>query len=63
MFARLALSERVPLWLLDEPFTALDSAAADLTRQLIRDQVKRGGAIVYTTHQDAGLSDSRVVEL
>jgi heme exporter protein A len=61
--ARLALSERVPLWLLDEPFTALDSAAADLTRQLIRDQVKRGGAIVYTTHQDAGLSDSRVVEL
>lgn len=61
--ARLALSERVPLWLLDEPFIALDSAAADLTRELIRDQIKRGGAIVYTTHQDAGLSDSRVVEL
>ena len=61
--ARLVLSERVPLWLLDEPFTALDSAAADVTRKLIRNQIARGGAIVYTTHQDAGLSDSRVVEL
>jgi heme exporter protein A len=61
--ARLALSERVPLWLLDEPFTALDSAAADVTRKLIRNQIGRGGAVVYTTHQDAGLSDSRVVEL
>ncbi len=61
--ARLVLSERVPLWLLDEPFTALDSAAADVTRNLIRNQIGRGGAIVYTTHQDAGLSDSRVVEL
>ncbi len=61
--ARLVLSERVPLWLLDEPFTALDSAAADVTRNLIRNQIGRGGAIVYTTHQDAGLSDSRVVQL
>lgn len=61
--ARLVLSERVPLWLLDEPLTALDATAAELTRQLIREHVARGGAIVYTTHQDAGLSDSRVVEL
>ena len=61
--ARLALSAAVPLWLLDEPFTALDAAAAELTRQLIREHLARGGAIVYTTHQDAGLSDSRVVEL
>ena len=61
--ARLVLSAQVPLWLLDEPLTALDSAAADLTKELIANQIKRGGAIVYTTHQDAGLSDSRVVEL
>ena len=61
--ARLVLSERVPLWLLDEPFTALDSAAADVTRKLIRNHIDLGGAIVYTTHQDAGLKDSRVVEL
>ena len=61
--ARLALSASVPLWLLDEPLTALDTAAADLTRGLMREHTTRGGAVVYTTHQDAGLQDSRVIEL
>jgi len=61
--ARLRLSASVPLWLLDEPFAALDAGAAELTKGLIREQVERGGAVVYTTHQDAGLRDSRVLEL
>jgi heme exporter protein A len=61
--ARLALSSAVPLWLLDEPFTALDAAAAGLTRELIGAHASAGGAIVYTTHQDAGLRDSRVIDL
>jgi len=61
--ARLALSASVPLWLLDEPFTALDAVAADLTKGLIRNHVAGGGAVMYTTHQDAGLQDSRVIEL
>jgi heme exporter protein A len=61
--ARLALSGAVPLWLLDEPFTALDAAAAELTRELIGAHASAGGAIVYTTHQDAGLRDSRVIDL
>jgi heme exporter protein A len=61
--ARLQLSASVPLWLLDEPLTALDAAAADLTKELIRNHAGNGGAVVYSTHQDAGLRDSRVVEL
>ncbi len=61
--ARLVLSASVPLWLLDEPLTALDVAAADLTKALIQDHVASGGAVAYTTHQDAGLRDSRVIEL
>ena len=61
--ARLVLSTSVPLWLLDEPFAALDAGAADLTKGLIREHVERGGAVAYTTHQDAGLQDSRVLEL
>ena len=61
--ARLLLSQAVPLWLLDEPFTALDTAAAELTRSVLRDHVARGGAVVYTTHQDAGLQETRVIEL
>jgi heme exporter protein A len=63
--ARLLLSAAVPLWLLDEPFTALDAAAARFTGELIAQHVARGGAAVYTTHQDAAISAAvaRVIEL
>lgn len=61
--ARLLVSPHAALWLLDEPFTALDAAAADLMRALLREHVARGGAAIYTTHQDAGLAETRVVEL
>jgi ABC-type transport system involved in cytochrome c biogenesis ATPase subunit len=29
----------------------------------MRQHAARGGAVAYTTHQDAGLQDSRVLEL
>lgn len=61
--ARLLLSAGVPLWLLDEPFTALDAAAAELMRSVVREHVGRGGAAIYTTHQDVGLAETRVIEL
>ena len=61
--ARLALSAEVPLWLLDEPFTALDTAASSMIEQVIRGHADRGGAVVYTTHQGAGLGEARVIEL
>lgn len=48
--ARLALSEEVPLWVLDEPFTALDAAATDCVRGMIAEQVSRGASVIYTTH-------------
>ena len=61
--ARLCLSEAVPLWLLDEPFSALDAAGVALLRTLIDAQVKRGAIVVYSTHQDPGMEAARVVEL
>jgi heme exporter protein A len=61
--ARLALSGKVLLWLLDEPFTALDAAAAELTKSLLREHGARGGTVVYTAHEDAGLQHARVIEL
>jgi heme exporter protein A len=63
--ARLLLSQGVPLWLLDEPFAALDASAARLTEELIARHVAGGGAVVYTTHQDANIDvkEPRVVEL
>ena len=48
--ARLYLSH-CPLWLLDEPFTAIDKdGVADLEKLMLR-HVERGGAVVMTSHQ------------
>ena len=63
--ARLLLSADAPLWLLDEPFAALDATAARFTQELIARHVAQGGAAIYTTHQEANIGAAvlRVVEL
>jgi heme exporter protein A len=61
--ARLALSAERPLWLLDEPFTALDAAGIAVVKELIEKHRAAGGAVVFTTHQDPGISATRVIEL
>ncbi len=60
--ARLALCA-APLWLLDEPLTALDASGQSLVRALIADQLGRGGAVVCATHQSLEVSGTRVLEL
>jgi len=61
--ARLAVSEQVPLWLLDEPYAALDVQAAATVDALIAAHAARGGAVIFTTHQETGAGASRVLEL
>ena len=48
--ARLLLSD-APLWLLDEPFTALDVAGCEWLEACVRRPVNAGGATVFTSHQ------------
>ncbi len=50
--SRLALADDRPLWILDEPFNALDSAAVAQLRQLLSAHVGGGGMVVLTTHLD-----------
>ncbi|MCG5031427.1 cytochrome c biogenesis heme-transporting ATPase CcmA [Mesosutterella sp. OilRF-GAM-744-9] len=54
--ARLYLSEPVPLWILDEPFTALDPRGVEALCRLIEAHAASGGITVMTTHQASGLS-------
>ena len=60
--ARLLVSE-APLWLLDEPFSALDTEGISNLNALIGKHVSRGGLIAFTTHQDSGIAATRVIEL
>ncbi len=52
--ARLWLQD-LPLWILDEPFTALDTSATDLLKQKIEAFAHDGGIVVMTTHQEVTL--------
>ena len=60
--ARLILS-RAPLWILDEPFTALDVDAVDLLQGLIAEHVAGGGMTVLTTHQAVRLTSGQARHL
>ncbi|HEY2008830.1 MAG TPA: heme ABC exporter ATP-binding protein CcmA [Rhizomicrobium sp.] len=54
--ARLLVSRR-PLWLLDEPFAALDTAGQVLVAQLMARHCGEGGIIIAATHDPLGLGN------
>lgn len=49
--ARLWLSQQ-PLWILDEPLTAIDKQGVKVLENLFLQHAERGGIVVLTTHQD-----------
>jgi heme exporter protein A len=56
--ARLVLSPDAPLWVLDEPFNALDTAAGAWLVGLVTQHTRRGGIVVLTSHQSVVFDDS-----
>ncbi len=56
------LTVRRPVWLLDEPTTALDVAGQDMFGGLMRDHLARGGLIIAATHAPLGI-DSRELRI
>lgn len=62
--ARLALSQSAPLWVLDEPFNALDTAATAWLTGLIEVHLHAGGIVLLTSHQDVPINaPARVLTL
>ena len=57
------VKERRPLWVLDEPFVALDVAAVDWLAGIISGHLQRGGLAVMTTHQLVAIPAGTVREL
>ena len=55
--ARLLVAPR-PIWLLDEPTTALDAAAQARFGLIMRDHLAGGGLILAATHAPIGLDDA-----
>jgi heme exporter protein A len=60
--ARLAL-DPAPLWLLDEPLTALDDEAQRIFADLLRRHLERGGIALIATHADVTPAPARELRL
>ena len=60
--ARLLVAQR-PLWLLDEPAAALDTAAQVTLTGLMRRHLAEGGLIIAATHQPLALPNAKELRL
>lgn len=60
--ARLLLSD-AKLWIIDEPFTALDRDGRRLVEELVSEHAGNGGMAVLTTHHSVDLEGCSVVNL
>ena len=49
------LASQAPLWVLDEPFVALDAQALDLLCGVLANHVAAGGLLLFTSHQKVHL--------
>ena len=52
--ARLALEESPDLWVLDEPYDALDTAGINTVDGLLCEHLARGGGVLLTSHLELG---------
>jgi len=57
------IHEKRALWILDEPYVALDAAAIALVAGLVGAHLQRGGLAVLTTHQAVDVAASTIREL
>jgi heme exporter protein A len=57
------LTRQAPLWILDEPFNALDVKAVHELKNLISEQLLHGGLVVMTSHQEVNISNMQVLDL
>ena len=57
------LTRQAKLWILDEPFNALDAGAAEELQNLIAEHLSASGLVVLTSHQQINIANVQVLEL
>ena len=61
--ARLELAAHMPLWILDEPFAALDTAASEHVVGLLERHLAGRGMLVLTSHQEVQIRAAALQEI
>jgi heme exporter protein A len=57
------LTRQARLWILDEPFNALDVRAIAELENLIAEHLSIGGLLVLTSHQAVNIANVKVLDL
>jgi len=57
---RLDFSADKLLWILDEPFSALDAASTGRVGKVVAAHLQGGGVVLFTTHQEAAFPGAQV---
>lgn len=57
------LLEKRPIWMLDEPYTALDAEGRDLVLEMIEEHLKSGGGVIAAIHGESGFVPAHEVVL
>jgi heme exporter protein A len=64
---RLALARllvtRASLWILDEPFTSLDTHGIAIVENLFANHVAQGGMLAVTSHHQVSLNDAEILRI
>jgi heme exporter protein A len=61
--ARLALEKTAGLWVLDEPFDALDANGIEIVYELLQEHLARQGSVLLTSHLPIQIRDVRFDEI
>ncbi|MBE8190226.1 MAG: cytochrome c biogenesis heme-transporting ATPase CcmA [Candidatus Thioglobus sp.] len=56
-------ASKAKIWLLDEPFTALDRDGISLVEACIKTHCQQGGICIFTTHQASNLPNQKTLAL
>lgn len=57
------MTRQAKLWVLDEPFNALDANAMQALQGAITEHIEQGGLVVFTSHQEVNFSHVRKLDL
>ena len=53
----------MPLWILDEPFTAIDKSGVKELETLIVEHALQGGSVILTTHHELSIDPAKLQKL
>jgi len=60
--ARLAIQQK-PLWVLDEPLSALDVDSVTLMNEILLEHIARDGLVIMTSHQEVAVETKTILQI